>query len=393
MKNFLTSTSKLFLCLAVSLIGYSATAANSSQAPKDDQKVVYQTTFYFQRGHGQWIDSSDYDKADTLVEFAKANPEALINIEGYGDNSGSQEVTVDLSLKRARAINNFLVQNGVDSSRITFEGKGIDYNSSSDKARRAEVVIFVTAQGANQAYDSAEVAAQKAAAAKAAAAQAKVDAEAQAAAQKAEAQKAEAEAAAAQEAAALAAAQAKADAAALAAQEAQAAAAAKAATVQEFTLRTNLLYWLGGLANVGVEWNPNLGHWSGVLNAGFDPFSSSNWKYNLGGWFVSPEIRYYIGQEKQWFVGAQYLLAGVNVRPWDSIYTTCGRKGTLNAGGLLGGYKMALSDSFDMDFTLGLGYGVLNFEAYYDVSGNSFGDFTNKSIMPVQLGVNLIWKL
>lgn len=157
------------------------------------------------------------------------------------------------------------------------------------------------------------------------------------------------------------------------------------------TLRTNLLYWLVGMPNLGAEWtfaNSPLGV---VINGGYSPLGGDGWEYAAGGWYVAPELRYYIPRSDSFFVGVQLLAEGFNYKLSDTGY-----QGNLIAGGVMGGYKLSLSDTFDMDFTLGLGYGYFEYDTYYHSEGvNVYKEknLTKKTIMPIQAGVNLIWKI
>jgi outer membrane protein OmpA-like peptidoglycan-associated protein len=60
----------------------------------------------------------------TLVTFLKEHPERHVTIEGYTDSTGSEAYNLELSQRRAEAVRNFLVQNGVEASRITATGYG-----------------------------------------------------------------------------------------------------------------------------------------------------------------------------------------------------------------------------------------------------------------------------
>ncbi len=160
---------------------------------------------------------------------------------------------------------------------------------------------------------------------------------------------------------------------------------------QTITLRTNLLYWLTGMVNVGVEWQPNNSQIGLLINGGYSPFGDDNWEYALGGWYVAPELRYYIPSNERWFVGAQFLAQGYNVKLSDTGY-----QGDLISGGVMGGYKLTLNDHFDMDFTLGVGYGTLKYDTYYHSDGFNIykqKSLTKSGIVPIQAGVNLIWKI
>lgn len=162
---------------------------------------------------------------------------------------------------------------------------------------------------------------------------------------------------------------------------------------RNFTLRANLVYWAGGMMNIGTEYKSPDSDFGFLLNGGYSPFGNTDWNHNFGGWFVSPEVRYYIPSNDQWFVGAQLLAGGYNLK-----FSDTGNQGTVIGGGVMGGYKLTLTQCFDMDFTLGVGYGHFKYDTYYhDVASSTNHRITRgetkNSIMPIQAGVNLIWKI
>jgi len=59
-----------------------------------------------------------------LATVLKEHPDRQVIIEGYTDNIGSVSSNRDLSQRRADAVRNFLIQNGVDASRISALGYG-----------------------------------------------------------------------------------------------------------------------------------------------------------------------------------------------------------------------------------------------------------------------------
>ena len=77
------------------------------------------------------IDSYDLDQTsqhvlDNLSEALKS-PElesSKFVIEGHTDATGSEEYNLNLSIKRATSVENYLVDKGVDISRLTTVGKG-----------------------------------------------------------------------------------------------------------------------------------------------------------------------------------------------------------------------------------------------------------------------------
>jgi outer membrane protein OmpA-like peptidoglycan-associated protein len=59
-----------------------------------------------------------------LVEFLKNNASLSIEIGGHTDNVGSAEANQVLSEKRAKSVYDFLVENGVAKTRLSFKGYG-----------------------------------------------------------------------------------------------------------------------------------------------------------------------------------------------------------------------------------------------------------------------------
>lgn len=160
-----------------------------------------------------------------------------------------------------------------------------------------------------------------------------------------------------------------------------------------FNLRANLLYWAGGMMNLGVEFKKPESDFGFLLNAGYSFFGQTEWNHNLGGWYAAPELRYYIPKNDKWFVGAQFLYSGYNIKLSDTGY-----QGTVIGGGLTAGYKLTLNKYLDMDFTLGLGYGHFSYDTYYHHEPTNTNPYIEKNVVknsftPIQAGVNLIYKM
>jgi OOP family OmpA-OmpF porin len=84
---------------------------------------------------------------DNIENILKKNPELKIRIEGHTDDIGSMKYNIDLSGKRAQAIKDYLVDKGIDPSRITTAGLGYtqsiaDNDTPEGRAlnRRAEII-------------------------------------------------------------------------------------------------------------------------------------------------------------------------------------------------------------------------------------------------------------
>ena len=85
---------------------------------------------------------------NTLAKALEENPDIRIKIDGYTDFIGSEGYNLELSVKRAKSIRNYLVDRGVKSSNISIEGYGkqnpIANNATAAgraKNRRVEFII------------------------------------------------------------------------------------------------------------------------------------------------------------------------------------------------------------------------------------------------------------
>jgi outer membrane protein OmpA-like peptidoglycan-associated protein len=86
-----------------------------------------------------------------LARFMLEHPERKIEIEGFTDDRGSREANQRLSERRAAAVRELLVREGVEAERIAAHGYGAAYPvaSNSDSAgrqlnRRVEILIGET---------------------------------------------------------------------------------------------------------------------------------------------------------------------------------------------------------------------------------------------------------
>jgi OOP family OmpA-OmpF porin len=68
-----------------------------------------------------------------LASFLRAHPARAIVIEGHTDSGGGSAYNLDLSRRRAAAVQDYLVSRGVDPSRITARGFGEAYPVASNE--------------------------------------------------------------------------------------------------------------------------------------------------------------------------------------------------------------------------------------------------------------------
>ena len=62
-----------------------------------------------------------------------SNPEMEVEIHGYTDNIGNSQMNLELSKKRAETVKEWLVNLGIDPSRITSKGFGKSNPIASNK--------------------------------------------------------------------------------------------------------------------------------------------------------------------------------------------------------------------------------------------------------------------
>ena len=155
------------------------------------------------------------------------------------------------------------------------------------------------------------------------------------------------------------------------------------------TLRVNLLRWATLTPDLGFEWRINR-HVGVLVNGSWISWSwdDKNRRYAL--WEVSPEVRWYLGERKTWYVGAMFKAGQFNYK-----FSETGRQGDLLGGGITGGYQLKLNKALSMDFSLGLGYVNADVENYKVMDGVRVcqGKETKLWFGPIQAGVTLVWSI
>ena len=61
---------------------------------------------------------------NTLLNFMQNNEDLEVEIEGHTDNIGAESHNLKLSENRAKAVFEYLVNNGIKAKRMTFKGYG-----------------------------------------------------------------------------------------------------------------------------------------------------------------------------------------------------------------------------------------------------------------------------
>jgi len=107
-------------------------------SPPEEYKHIFKNIYF------------DYDKSDIradmegnlvqIAEWLKTNAQVLLKVEGHCDERGSDEYNLALGERRSLSVRRFLVEQGVDSARITTVSFGEERpaNPGHDEAAWAE---------------------------------------------------------------------------------------------------------------------------------------------------------------------------------------------------------------------------------------------------------------
>ena len=155
------------------------------------------------------------------------------------------------------------------------------------------------------------------------------------------------------------------------------------------SLRANLLRWATLTPDLGLEWRicPS---WGIAVNGSWTSWSWSDKDRRYALWEVAPEVRYYMGEKKVWYLGAMFKAGQFNYKLSET-----GKQGDLMGGGITAGYQLRLNKALDLDFNLGLGYLNVDFEKYEVIDGVRVrrSNETKDWYGPINAGVTLVWKL
>jgi hypothetical protein len=163
----------------------------------------------------------------------------------------------------------------------------------------------------------------------------------------------------------------------------------KITTDYHLSLRANLLRWATLTPDLGVEWRicPSCGI---AVNGSWTSWTWSDKDRRYALWEVAPEIRYYMGEKKAWYLGAMFKAGQFNYKLSET-----GKQGDLMGGGITAGHQLRLNKALALDFNLGLGYLNADYEKYEVIDGVRVrhGNETKNWCGPINAGVTLVWKL
>ena len=102
------------------------------------------------------FDSAILDKAsetiiDRAVQNLKRNPQMSVLIEGHTDSVGAEDYNMGLSVRRAQAVKDYMISQGIAKERLTKKGFGesqpLESNDTKEgRAQNRRVEFVVTAK-------------------------------------------------------------------------------------------------------------------------------------------------------------------------------------------------------------------------------------------------------
>jgi len=92
------------------------------------------------------INSKEIPQIDSIVKFLTEKKDLIVFIEGHTDNLGSETLNIELSKNRAISVMNYLLNKGVDESRLKYNGFGssipiYENTTPEGRAKNRRVVI------------------------------------------------------------------------------------------------------------------------------------------------------------------------------------------------------------------------------------------------------------
>jgi len=121
---------------------------SSSQDTKLVNTQIQIDPISFLTGSSKLTSSSQRYLSENLIPFLKEANELKINITGHTDNTGPDQLNLQLSITRAKAVADYIVSMGISNQRVTHEGFGKakpiasnDTEEGRSKNRRVEIEI------------------------------------------------------------------------------------------------------------------------------------------------------------------------------------------------------------------------------------------------------------
>jgi len=110
--------------------------------------TVRMNNLFFVTGKSE-INKWSFPELQRLIDLMKSHKKMEVEISGHTDNVGSDKINNALSLERANAVKDYLISNGIETSRLTAKGYGKtkplannDTDEGKKKNRRVDFTIL-----------------------------------------------------------------------------------------------------------------------------------------------------------------------------------------------------------------------------------------------------------
>jgi outer membrane protein OmpA-like peptidoglycan-associated protein len=122
-------------------------AADAEAQAAHAQASKYAAVCYFAVGSAA-LDEDTLRQLRWFVQQMQPYPQAMVQVQGFTDSTGSEATNTGLSLERATNVSSYLTSQGIAASRIVTQGFGANYAAASNESgqgrrnnRRVEVTV------------------------------------------------------------------------------------------------------------------------------------------------------------------------------------------------------------------------------------------------------------
>ena len=122
-------------------------AAQAEAEAAHAQASKYAAVIYFAVG-SSIVDQDGQRELNWFVQQMQPFPQAMIQVQGFTDSTGSEATNSDLSLQRAQNVAGYLSAQGIAPPRLIVQGFGQDYAAATNATgqgrrnnRRVEVTV------------------------------------------------------------------------------------------------------------------------------------------------------------------------------------------------------------------------------------------------------------
>jgi outer membrane protein OmpA-like peptidoglycan-associated protein len=122
-------------------------ARQAEEAAAHAEARKYAAVVYFDVNNAV-IKDEGYRELDWFVQQMQLYPQAIIQVQGFADSTGTESLNQDLSDQRAASVAQYLSAEGIDPSRIRTEGFASEFAArpnvtaeGRERNRRVEVTV------------------------------------------------------------------------------------------------------------------------------------------------------------------------------------------------------------------------------------------------------------